>query len=360
MKKRTFIWIALGLGILLAALVALIWPEQPVVYQGKDVWQWTWQLYSPNPPDREAATAALRAIGPAAVPTVVNKLRTDASFLRKAREWLGERLPGAIGRGMTKDLKPISFASSRSMAATGLKALGTNANAAVPALLKAMHDPEAQVMWDSAGALGAIGESAVLGLVPLLEDPLPARRRAVIYALAETGPAALPAVPTLVRQLGDRDPDYRVSVAYALGRIGPVAGPAVLKAVETSQGEAKRLAARAVVVVHPRTALAMPVLMTMARDAEAASRSAALDALAALRISHTNALAVYRAALDDTNALVRASAAKAMGEVCWKTRDDLPRVAQIEKQDDDESVRKAAQEAIRKIQELMTNSVPKS
>lgn len=359
MKQRKFIWIALGLVVVLAGLVVLVWPGKPVVYQGKDVWEWTWQLHSPNPPAREAAATALREIGPAAVPPLLQKLRTDASALRKLREWLGARVPGAMGRGMTKNLKPISFASSRSMAATGLKALGTNASAAVPALLKAMHDPDSQVMWDAAGALGAVGETAVLGLIPLVEDPLPQRRRAAIYALGEIGSPSLPAVPALVRQLADRDLSYRESVTYTLSRIGPLAGPAVLKLVETSHGEARRVAARATVIVRPRALLSMPVLLAMAHDADAESRSAAIESLAAMRISHTNALAVYRAALQDQNALVRTSAARALGEVCWKTRDDLPILAEIEQRDDNEAVRLAAREAMAKIHALMTNSVPK-
>lgn len=358
-KPHKFIWLTLALAGVALGIALVSWPEKPVVYQGKDVWQWTWQLYSANPPEHDAATAALRAIGPAAVTPLVRKLRTEESLPRKIREWLGDKLPGTLGRKVTKDLKPISFASIRSMAATGLKALGTNAADAVPALLKAMHDPEAQVMWDAAGALGVVGEPAVLGLIPLIEDKGMQRRRAAIYALGEIGPASLPAVPALIRQFADRDASFRECIAYTLSRIGPKAGPAALKIVEGSLGETRRTAARAVVAIHPRTLLAMPVLITMAQDMEAESRSVAIESLAALRISHTNALAVYRAALRDTNALVRTSAAKALGEVCWKAQDDLPTLAEIEQRDSDEAVRRAARQAREKITALLTNAAPK-
>lgn len=356
MTKRLLL--SLGLGLLVLALAG-VWfsrPDKPVVYQGKEVWVWTRQLESPTPPDREAAVAALRALGPAAVPPLMRQFRAGPSFVRRAREWLGARLPGALGRHLTKDLPPINYAGSRASAAMGLKVLGTSAAPAVPALLQALRRADSQVMWPAASALGAIGGPAALGLVPLLNDSNPQVRRGAIYALGEMGPAALPAVPALVRQLADTDPSYRGSVAHTLSQIGPMAGPGVLKLYAESRGETRRLALHAVELVQPRPVVTLPVLLPLAQAPDAESRCAALAALGALRVSHTNALTVYRAALDDPEPPVRAAAASAMGAVAWRARGNLELLTERAQTDRDESARAAAQQAVEKIKVALTNA----
>lgn len=359
MTKRLLF--CLGLLLLTFALAA-IWlsrPEKAVVYQGKEVWAWTLQLESPSPGEREAAIAALQTLGPAAVPPLVQKLRSSPSPARQAREWLGARLPGPLGRNLTKDLPPINYPGIRSYAALGLKVVGTNASTAVPALLKVMRGGQPQVMWNAASALGAIGGPAVLGLVSLLEDPNPEVRRGAIYALGESGPAALPAVPALVRQLGDADPTHRASVATTLTRIGPVAGPSLLKLLAESRGGTRKLALRAVELVRPSPVAAMSVLLPMAGSAELESRRTALEALAALRISHTNALAAYRKALHDPAPEVRAAAAHAMGAVAWRARDSLTSLTGLAQSDRDEAVRTAARAAAEMIQAALSNAAPR-
>jgi HEAT repeat protein len=358
MTKRLLLPLGAALLILALAGVWLNRPERPVVYQGKDVWTWTLQLESPTPADRQVAIAALHALGPAAVPPLVSKLRAGPSLARQVREWLGARLPGALGRNLTKNLPPTNYLETRGTAAAGLKVLGTNAAPAVPALLRAMRGGEPRVLWNAAGALGDIGGPAALGLVPLLNDPNPLVRRGAIFALGEMGPAALPAVPALVRQLGDNDPTYRGAIAFTLSRIGPVAGPGVMRLFAESRGETRKLALQAAELVQPRPTVTMPVLLPLARAADAESRRAALEALGTLRVSHTNALVVYRAALDDPEPAVRAAAARALGAVAWRARGDLTLLSERALGDGDASVRAAAQLAVEKIKTALTNAAP--
>lgn len=359
LKPRRLIWLTvllLGLG-LAASLVSQ--PEPPVTHQGKEVWQWTEQLHSVGLQQRAEATAALRQLGSNAVPVLLKKLRAEASLPGKIREWLASKLPTRVGRALTHDLHRVSFPNVRSMAAAGLRVLGTNATAAVPALLQNMHGPEAQRIWDAACALGDIGEAAVPGLIPLLEEKDPRVRHATIYALGQIGPPALPAFAALLRRLGDPDPGVRASTLDTLGRLGPGAEPLALKLIEETRGEPRRTAAKVLVAVKPRKQPALLPLLEMARDPDPESRGAALAAMAALHLTHTNAMSVYVSGLADGDARVRLAAAQALGDLAYKTQSVLPTLTLAQQNDPDESVRTAARAACEKIAALATNAGPR-
>ena len=358
MKKRELIWLAL---LLVGALVAIVWrgrPVKPVDYRGKNAWQWAFQAQSPIPGFREEARAALQAMGSNAVPLLLEKFQAKESLSYRTRSWLGTNLPASVGSRFTRGLKPTLVNSDRSIAAYAFTAVGTNAAAAVPAFLTAMHDPELQILWDSASALVAIGEPAVPGLIPLLDDPNFRVRHAAAFALGQIGPPALAAVPALLRRLTDRVPEVRASTLYTLSRIGPRAGPAVLKVVQESRGEIRCAAAKALVAVHPRGQLSLPVLVEMARDRDAPARAAAIEALALLRMAHTNAMAVYVAGLDDADAGVRLAATKALGEVAWKSNAAAPALTALQEKDADEAVRIAAAQSLEKIAEANAQKSP--
>lgn len=358
-KKQRFIWLTLLLLSLVFAAVLISRTEAPVAYQGKDVWQWTVQLNSPVKPLREEAAAALRQLGTIAVPELLKKLRAEASIPRKVRLWLASWLPTRAGRALTKDLQRISFPNVHSMAANGLRALGTNATAAVPALLKAMRSSDLQLTWDAAAALVAIGKPAVPGLIPLLEEKNSHVRHAATYALGEIGPPALPALSALIRRLGDENPNVRASTFYTLSRIGPVAGPMVLKMVEENRGEARRAAAMALAALQPRKQLALPALVEMSHDPDPESRRAAIDALVLLHITHPNAISVFLNGLNDPDSHVRLAATHAFGELSAKAHTALPALTALQQNDADEAVRKAARAACEKIAAFATNAALK-
>lgn len=102
--------------------------------------------------------------------------------------------------------------------------------AAVPALLDLLRtgSPEdrlaaANTFWGMGPrAAGAVGE-----LAALLVEPDPRLRLAAAAALEALGPAAAPAVEALVAALSDPDPAVRQSAVKALGAIGPGARAAL-------------------------------------------------------------------------------------------------------------------------------------
>jgi hypothetical protein len=79
----------------------------------------------------------------------------------------------------------------------------------------------------AADALSRIGEAAVPALVGALSDPDPKVRLQAARALARIGPPAKDAVAALTRALDDSDVAVRANAARALGQIGPEARNAV-------------------------------------------------------------------------------------------------------------------------------------
>lgn len=359
MKKQRFIWLILLLLSLVFAAVLISRPENPVAYQGKDVWQWTVQLNSLSQPQRDEAAAALRQLGSGAVPELLKKLWAEESIPRKVRQWLATWLPARAGHALTKDLQRISFPNIHSMAANGLRALGTNANAAVPALVEVMCGSDLQLTWDAAAALVATREPAVPGLIPLLEEKKSHVRHAAAYALGEIGPPAVTAVPALIRRLSDENPNVRASTLYTLSRIGPIAGPMVLKMVGENRGEERRTAAMALAALQPRQLLALPALVDMSHDSDPESRRAAIEAMTLLHLTHHDAISVYLNGLNDAYSLVRLAATHALGNLSAKGLTALPALTALQQNDADEAVRKAARAACEKIAASATNAALK-
>jgi HEAT repeat protein len=63
----------------------------------------------------------------------------------------------------------------------------------------------------------------------LKDGTAPQTRNAAAYELSGMGPAAAPAVPALIKALDDPEPTVRFPVLVALGEIGPAAKAAVPK-----------------------------------------------------------------------------------------------------------------------------------
>lgn len=352
MKKRDLIWVVLLISALLAFLF-ILGREKPYLYQGKHPWQWSAQLQHVDTQKREEANAAFRAMGSNAVPPLITCLENKQPMMHKVRFWLGERIPGRLGKAMTTGLTPDFTPDTRAVAAHGLAFMGTNAVAATPALLRALRDSDRQVTWNSASALGAIGAPAVPGLMKLLNDRNPNVRHAAAYALGIVGEPALPAAPALLQGACDTNltPIIRESYVDSLGRIGHPSGPFLISAVQTNHGEPRRVAMKALSVSNSRRRATFPVLLEAMRDADPASRANAIEALSKFGLYETNTIAACTAALSDTNANVRAAAAKALGATYFQRGSNaIPILAELQTSDPDESVRTAAGEAIKKLQ----------
>jgi HEAT repeat protein len=97
---------------------------------------------------------------------------------------------------------------------------------------------EIQGSQDAASdALGRIGAAAVPALVKALEDPNPGVKIEACRALAYMGSQGKEAVGALTRVLTDREENVRQEAARALGRIGEPYQPAIEALIEMMRGK---------------------------------------------------------------------------------------------------------------------------
>jgi len=219
--------------------------------------------------------ALLHAIGPPAVPALIEGLKDPGAMMRERCAFtLAEMEPvpiSAIPALLRTAADEVTNVRMRAIFALGR--FGPVAGIAMPALIKAVKDKERSVRTEAIRALGNMGpagESAVSMLLRIAkgEDGLMSgeackalarlgrdrpdlirflraackgkdrfMRGRAAAALGEAGPAGKAAVPDLARLLTDKNMDLRVTVARSLGKLGAVA-KAALPALRKAVGEA--------------------------------------------------------------------------------------------------------------------------
>ncbi|MBN1282247.1 MAG: HEAT repeat domain-containing protein [Proteobacteria bacterium] len=217
-----------------------------------------------------AAAEALRKIGTAAVPALVEELKnSDRYYSRHAVV----RLLGEIGSEtavpvLTAALKDADVAI-RDAAAGALGEIGPEAKAAVPALVAALKEEVWCVRAAAAGALGHVdpgAKEAIKGLIAALKDKDSDVSGSAARALSRIGPAA---VPALIAALKDEESDARVEAAFILSEIGPEAKeavPALIDALEDVEGGVRAEAARALESITGPVGTDKPALIGVLLD----------------------------------------------------------------------------------------------
>jgi len=177
---------------------------------------------------------ALGAIGPASVVATDDLvgLLTEGtvSVRRNAAMTLGNIGPEIGPEAVDKLIRVIDeefTAPVREEAVVALGKLKPFAKESVPALRKALTDPDYPLPTHTARSLWLLTDDPKEALPTLIKamDDLSYFQHAV-EVLAEMGPQAAPAVDRLIEALDEPDPDDRASAAYALARIGAPAGKA--------------------------------------------------------------------------------------------------------------------------------------
>ena len=167
--------------------------------------------------------------------------------------------------------------------------------AALPALIKALDDPNADRRSDAAHVLGgfrSMAREVVPKLTVLLKDEDKIVRRSAIYALENFGPEAITAVPMLIEILHDPDKDLRKAGASALGEIGPGASEAVPMLIEIlydPDRDLREAGVSALGEIGPGAREAVPRLIELLDDKE----------IPAIYITHTLAVITRRSFGED-------------------------------------------------------------
>ena len=135
----------------------------------------------------------------------------------------------------------------------------------VPELIKALRDPDTDVRWRAARALGRKKLSSAAIALPQLILALKDENWQVQESAAETlglmGLAAAQAVPQLSMALQDRVEDVRRTALQALGRMGPEAAGAVphlIEALDDQQWQVRKDTAQILGRMGPAAAGSIP------------------------------------------------------------------------------------------------------
>jgi HEAT repeat protein len=184
----------------------------------------------------------------AAVPRLVKAL-DDADLVTQVNAavalWKIERHPKAVPalveilrRGKSPGPYQVAVALGR---------LGADPESVAPALVEALHHPDADVRRAAARSIGQIGRPAFAALKAqkALDDPSEEVRCLVVESLAWMGPEA---VKPLIAALSDKGSSVRRAAARALGELGPdaiAAENALVETVNDPKAEVRDAAAKA-------------------------------------------------------------------------------------------------------------------
>jgi HEAT repeat protein len=218
-------------------------------------------------PVREAAMAAVVAIGKTSVPELVKALNDDTRRLEAA--WALRKLDpvaarkGGVDSPSERDIPALRLAlenrsrneKSRIEAA---KQLGQTGVAAAPILIAAFSSSDEQVARAVARAFEDVGPSAIPQLTESLANESVVVRAKSADALGAIGPDAKPALSHLVTQLADTDRTVQHRVVMALGSIGETASEAVPALIEVMQNPR---------VLEPTRQLTLKILVRLASTA---------------------------------------------------------------------------------------------
>ena len=181
--------------------------------------------------------SAIDALGllrdPRAIELLVETLQSDAySGLRwKAAEALARIGTPAVGPLITLLDDPDEDLRWKVAIALG----ETNDSRAVAPLITLLDDPDSYVRSRASIALGSIGEPALPGLLASLSSPDPAIRAAVISALGGIGSDQV--IPPLIDALFDPVDMVSLEAAMSLAKIGSPAIPPLLEALTSASPE---------------------------------------------------------------------------------------------------------------------------
>jgi len=200
----------------------------------------------------------------------------DHGVQYEAVEALGElRDPSAIPALMGA-LTGDQYSGIRWKAVEALAKIGPDS---VPPLVDELKNPDPDIRWKAAVALGEIGDPrGIAPLVELLGDSDRFVRSRAVYALARIGP---PAVASLVGALNQPDDAVRLGAVGALGKIGDP--PAVSALVHALADRSPEVRQETISALSSQGGRAIAALSVRLNDPDRMIRRRAVLALAGMK-----------------------------------------------------------------------------
>lgn len=244
-------------------------------------------------------------------------------------------------------------AAMRMAAVRGMRKLNAPPELVAPALVRMANDPNPDVSANVVAALADVGEPIVPRVAKALSKP--ELRGLAIRVIKKLGPKAAGAVDALVDAANGADAMQQADIYLALAAIGPSAAPAtdvLAKSLKSDDDHVRHAAIFALRQIGPGATEAVPQLVSMLGDQDSMVALASAWALAAIAGSDGGVaskvapvLAQGLVSADERAQLESVDAIVALGPGGASAAPILKKLAE---EDDSESVREAAAEALKK------------
>jgi HEAT repeat protein len=230
---------------------------------------------------QKAADAAIRHIGKNALPYLLKWIRYE---LPDSKNKLFVRVNTMMRRIDPSLQFPFYRSENRADASVrAFNALGSEAKAAIPELIRLMNDPKADNgATRAADALGYLGKDALPPLLAILTNQQHRVRFQAVLSIGKMGTNALPAVPTLIHCLADSNQRLAGNALIALDslKLEPdLVVPALVNALRDSRVEVRYFSAFDLANLGDKARSAVPALLELLNDPDRYVRLSATNAL---------------------------------------------------------------------------------
>ena len=253
---KLIVLLACGVAVTIG-LISSVQAHRKVVYHGRSLVEWQAALFDTSAGVRDTAVYALTRLTPASPSALAAVIRAEGMMLGDGDADVRSEATSALValHHQSRDVVPMvadvldqsANRNARVQAIQVLAALGADASAATPIVIRALDDSSATVRLVAVAALGRIDRGADhIGVVAHAAADVDADVRA---AAIETL-VALDAPPDTLftvagRHVHDPDPTVRAQVAYAFMAIGHTrdATPELEQMASDTDREVRRIAA---------------------------------------------------------------------------------------------------------------------
>jgi len=254
MRPRLLWLIFIGVLVLVALMVVVVWPDREPSYGGRSLSQWVGFLAPATRPSAlEEAGEAIRHIGTNGLPYLLKWIQHEPRPWKRA---LNRVTGGLLGKYDLLEHKDETRAEQTVLA---FRVLGPPARGAIPQLIRLMSDSNRS--WSALRATFAIGSMgtnarpALPALITLLTNTNDGAAGFAMLALGNLKLEPQLAVPALTNCLLSWNYAIRSSAAQALGQFGRDARsavPALVRALGDPYRDNQRCASNALWAIDPR------------------------------------------------------------------------------------------------------------
>ena len=319
MNRRWSVFPVLVLGTALFGWCVHAWMSRAPTYQGKSAGAWFAQFArTMNPREETASLNALRALGPATLPVLLNAAHAKETGLKSFELFIWTQLPATIKSRLPA---PLPAAQRRARAYVALAESDPDSDDALRALLLGLKDPSQAVRFQCARGLMRIPQSS------------PEVDSALMAACHDSDLLVRDQAATTLRCVGSKPEENR-------------------RLIERSQAD---LSFRQLLYFTGITSgqLTWKSVPQLAKDLKRPNREYRYVATLALRergLAAREALPVLIESLDDPYYLVRMGVVKTLGQLGAEAKAAVPALTRLLEEASDEPLRRALVHALLNIE----------